>query len=452
MKKIISVVVILVFVLFVGFYRVKKSSDENIRVYYTNDLHSHFTKNMENYLKNIDRKNAILIDTGDTVDNKTIDDSNWLSKRYLLGNAVSDLAKEKKVTDGEVMEKFDRQKNPIPPVINKIFEYGYDVEVVGNHELVYGYEDLKDIKKAFEGQRTKLLSNNIYYKEGFEGHTNEERVFSPYMIKSFDTEKGRIKVAIISGTTNFVNEVKTNEKDDRKDYKTFLQSMDIYKDKMYMTDLVDETKKTVDMVRKKEKPDIVILAVHSGLKSKNPKHTGNRAQELAKIAGVDMIIGGHNHSVEERVELKNRGKTVIYTEAGSNGHCIGEANISLKKEKDGWKIKNIDTKINRFGINKNDPEEDYEIEDEESMDKYYEINNLKKIDKNEFERIKKKNPNVFISFVVPVKDGFDYRKYNGVRLTNEYESDGMKIIYLESTDFDSFNEIQKKYSFILDYR
>lgn len=51
------------------------SSTEEVKIYNTTDLHSHFTKQMKNEIKKIDRKNSILIDAGDTVDIQTVDDS-----------------------------------------------------------------------------------------------------------------------------------------------------------------------------------------------------------------------------------------------------------------------------------------------------------------------------------------------------------------------------------------
>lgn len=420
---------------------------EEISIYYTTDLHSHFTKNLDNYLKKIDRTNSILIDTGDIMDGQTDDDDTWLMNAKELGSIeVSDKPDGEPKFFGNVMEKFDRSKDPVPPIIKKLFEHNYDVEVVGNHELTYGIESFGMYVDSFKGKNTAILSNNIFYEDGYNGHKKGDRVVDPYMIKSFDTKEGKIKVAIVGATTNFINEEKSDAKSDREDTKNLLQNNPGYKGKMYMTDLVDETEKVVKEVREKEKPDVVILAVHSGLKPKKPKHFGNRVQELAKtIEGVDMIIGGHNHSIEDHVILPGvGGKDVVYTEAGAHSNGIGNAKITLVKDGDKWKVKSIDSKIDRFKKDKSDPEEDVELS---SIEEYRKVNGYKLFDKESYNELKKNNPDVYISFVITPKDGEKFDGRPGVKVYNNLEYDGSNLYYLETRDFDTFVDLSKKYQF-----
>lgn len=285
---------------------------EDINIYYTSDLHSHYTNNLRKYISKIDRKNSLLVDAGDFIDIQTEDDSAW-------ANGYKDIGVVEEIR-GIVIEKFAKPSEGTPPIVKKMFEDKYDLAVVGNHEFYSSSKEFKELIDIFNSNGTPLLSANTYYDKKMIGGNENKRISEPYVIKKYNTEDGEIKVGIIGATTNTINEEESFEgKDLKAKDDVLLQSSPEYKDKFFMTDLVDETVNVAKELKEKENPDMILLIAHSGEKPKKPKHSGNRIQELAqKVPGVDMIIAGHTHVFIDKHEYDGPdGRKVVVSQPGN---------------------------------------------------------------------------------------------------------------------------------------
>lgn len=408
---------------------------EKVEVYYTTDLHSHFTKALEEELSKRDRDNTLLVDAGDIVDIQTQDDTEWMT-----GEKTHGLMKD---FNGRIIEKIAAPLEGLAPVGQKMKEYGYDMAAIGNHEFYGGYEEFKKLIKSFNEANIPLMSANTFYTKEEAKSNEDKRVSDPYMIKNIKSSEGDVKVGIIPLTTTTVNDEKPFKNGQIKfDKKIMLQYNPDYNGKMYMTDMVDEAKKVSKLLKEKENPDVVMMVVHSGEQPKIPRHTGNRVKELAEqVPNIDVIIGGHTHTVVELNKYKGvDGKTVYYTQSGNHSKQLGKAEIYLKKDGDKWKVANVETDIKKLKVDKNDPEDAAN----EIAFKYF--------SKAEYEKLQKINPNVYIDYTLvfpnkkvdlPIKTD-KYEIYHRYDIKDKDYS--QTIYYLKSKNYDDAYNTIKKYN------
>ncbi|MDD2814687.1 MAG: thiosulfohydrolase SoxB [Thiotrichaceae bacterium] len=87
-----------------------------------------------------------------------------------------------------------------------------------------------------------------------------------------------------------------------------------------------ELQKLVNLLREKEKPDVVVLLSHNGMDVD--------LKLASKVIGIDAILGGHTHDpVPTPVEIRNPTGVTLVCNAGSNGKFIGVLDFELKDGK-----------------------------------------------------------------------------------------------------------------------
>jgi 5'-nucleotidase len=194
-----------------------------------------------------------------------------------------------------------------------------DAVAVGNHDLESGNGLARLIKKFKLGK--KFLSLNINYLK----RTPLETEISKSIVLQNNGEKiGVIGISPIDfKNTTFIN--------DRTDF--------IKIDNFDTT--ITKVRKEVENLEKKNIDKIFLLA-HTGNLSK----TGtDYYKELAKIGGVDVIIGGHDHVETDRWETSERGEPVKIAATGkSSQHRFGKnldyyGELHLEFDKNGVLIK-----------------------------------------------------------------------------------------------------------------
>jgi len=78
----------------------------------------------------------------------------------------------------------------------------------------------------------------------------------------------------------------------------------------------------VAQVRRKEKPDAVILLSHNGMDVD--------LKLASRVAGIDVILGGHTHDgMPGAIPVQNSGGKTLVTNAGSNGKFVGVMDLEL---------------------------------------------------------------------------------------------------------------------------
>lgn len=305
-----------------------KTTDVNILA--TTDSHGVLPNELSEYVSNVKKKdkNITLVDAGD-FDGSEFGVSGDMQK---FGEQIYEDYQNNNIKNREV------------PLAKEMKNIGYDTVTLGNHEFLGNKQLLDNMISSFEKQGISVLSANTYKKNG-------ESYTKPYVIKKIETPEGNVNVGILGLTIKEVGESQTRVGDKLvKTDSLELKDQEGFKGELYMTDLVEDAKKWVRVMKEKDKADVIVAVAHTGEKPKKPRHPGNRIQDLAtQVDGIDAIVAGHNHDQIKQHDYKNKsGKNVIVTEPGKHGECISKINLKLEKNKDGWEIIDKSSDIVQF--------------------------------------------------------------------------------------------------------
>jgi 2',3'-cyclic-nucleotide 2'-phosphodiesterase/3'-nucleotidase len=204
--------------------------------------------------------NNILIDCGDTIQGTPLES---LYQHY--------------IGTGHLPLKLTFAGPPLDhdPMMLAMNNIGYDAMVVGNHEFNFG---LKNLSQARTQARFPWISANIRVER-----RATQRPFAAYFVKMI----AGVKVAVIGVTTPLVPEWESQEH-----YSGYRFDPGVEAVRAALTELKDRVR-----------PDIVIVAAHSGL-DRDPQ-TGavhpddlreNFAYQIAtEVKGIDAVVFGHTH-------------------------------------------------------------------------------------------------------------------------------------------------------------
>jgi 5'-nucleotidase len=95
------------------------------------------------------------------------------------------------------------------------------------------------------------------------------------------------------------------------------------------TDPIMAARAAVATLRNTEKVDVVIALSHGGVR-RNPDGTvteGADVQLAAEVPGIDVVVGGHSHTVLDSPIMVNGRKPVV--QAGHNGRYLGELTVTI---------------------------------------------------------------------------------------------------------------------------
>ncbi|HNY62822.1 MAG TPA: metallophosphatase [Bacteroidales bacterium] len=175
---------------------------------------------------------------------------------------------------------------------------GYDVVTLGNHEFDNGSAELaKQLKKA----SFKVVCANYKFK-----NRKLRKIVKPYTV----IRVNNVKIGIFGLTASLSG----------------LVSPSILKEVTFL-DPITSGKKMVELLKKKEKCDLIICLSHLGYTPVGDNLISDPM--LAEtVDGIDLIIGGHTHTYLEEPEVING--TRIY-QTGSKGIHIGKINIVINK-------------------------------------------------------------------------------------------------------------------------
>lgn len=175
------------------------------------------------------------------------------------------------------------------PVIETMNRMGFDAMTVGNHEFDWGMEAFEDLTKA---AAFPFLSANIVDERG----TLLPGV-KPYIL----LRKKGLKIAVIGITTPEMH------------YATKPGNL-----KGFRVSAVEKVLPAVIEKVRKEGAGPVIVLSHLGL---------DEDREMAsKVAGIDLIVGGHSHAEVKAAVVA--GRTII-VQAGYYGQYLGVMKISV---------------------------------------------------------------------------------------------------------------------------
>lgn len=189
------------------------------------------------------------------------------------------------------------------PLMNMM---GYDVRILGNHEFDNG---LKELAEHYKDVKAARISANYDFTD-----TPLKGMFDPYVIKKV----GGKKVGFIGINVD----------------PTSLISQENYEG-LRFKDIISTANKTAAYLKSDKKCDLVVVVSHIGVVKENDKTTDYDLARASK--DIDIIIGGHSHTV---IEPGNKGKfpsivenaegrPVLIAQTGKYGKKLGYIKIDL---------------------------------------------------------------------------------------------------------------------------
>lgn len=113
------------------------------------------------------------------------------------------------------------------------------------------------------------------------------------------------------------------------------------------SDAIETAKEMVKLLRETEKVDVVIALSHGGLqKGKDERYSEGDDIDLAKVLGIDVVIGGHSHTELQEAIVVNGRTPVVQT--GKESQNLGELVISLDGDDlavDSYRLHPIDDSV-----------------------------------------------------------------------------------------------------------
>lgn len=208
------------------------------------------------------------------------------------------------------------------PQLRIMGKMDYDVTTFGNHEFDLRTEGLANSLKVAKNSGDNLpqiVSSNISFPLDDNGNLTPSL---KYLKKSMDIygvkdyciiKRNGVKIGIF-GLTG-------------KDAASNAPMSEVV-----FLDAVENAKRVVDILKNKEKAELIVCLSHSGTSSKKSQ---SEDEILAKkVPEIDVIISGHSHTKHEKPIIV--GNTIIGS-CGENGENLGIIKIS-NKPTTGWNL------------------------------------------------------------------------------------------------------------------
>lgn len=178
----------------------------------------------------------------------------------------------------------------------------YDAGTLGNHEFDNGTDTLAVVlSKA----RFPILSSN---------YDVSKTPLSPYVIPYLILQKAGLKIGIMALNVNPESLI--------------IQSN--YRGVVYKNP-VKEAKKMSAYLKKKQKCDLVICLSHLGGDSTAVDVNDFTVAHATKH--IDIIIGGHSHSMLQNTKTINAaGRAIVVAQVGKSGLYLGRIDLELEKK------------------------------------------------------------------------------------------------------------------------
>lgn len=204
----------------------------------------------------------------------------------------------------------------------KIASYmGYDVVVAGNHDIETGHPVYDRVNRQLKRYGIPFLAGNaIDVSSG-----------KPYFQSYSVIHKAGLKVLVL-GYTN-------------ANIKAWLQE-ELWKG-MDFKSLLPLVQDDVNALTAKIKPQVVVVAVHSGTGEGDGSILESQALDLLEsLEGVDVVVGAHDH---RQLSLVKEGKALV--NAGTKAKYLGNCIVDVEMENGTVKNKQV-----RSYVEKIDPE------------------------------------------------------------------------------------------------
>lgn len=189
-------------------------------------------------------------------------------------------------------------------IFSKVANYlKYDAVVVGNHDIEAGHPVYDKIVK--ELNPPYLAANATDVKTG-------KPYFEPYTI----IVRQGIKIAVIGMTNPNISKWLSQE----------------LWNGMRFEEIIPLLENLVVDIQRKEKPQLIIAALHAGLGDENIYQMEDPARYVAKnVRGIDIVMAAHDHKTVAEF-VKNGKDSVLVIEGGSRASSLSFVKVNLKVE------------------------------------------------------------------------------------------------------------------------
>ena len=178
----------------------------------------------------------------------------------------------------------------------------YDAGTLGNHEFDNGIDTLASVLK---NTQFPMISSNYQLDK-----TPLFSLIKPYVV----IVKDGLRIGIMALDVNPVSLIF------EKNYRGI-----VYEDP------IEKANNVSDLLKKREHCDVIICLSHLGADS--TKHEVNDFEIARKTRYIDVIIGGHSHSMITNTSVKNAaGRNIIIAQVGKSGLYLGRVDLELEKK------------------------------------------------------------------------------------------------------------------------
>lgn len=201
-------------------------------------------------------------------------------------------------------------------------EIGYDVITLGNHEFDLFPRGLAAVINAAhrKGKMPEIVFTGVLFSEESSKDDALEMVFSGGLVKPYTVhEAGGLRI----GLFGLMGRIAAEDAP--------------FASPVRFRDPVETAREMVQILREKEKVDVVVCLSHSGL------YIGETSEDedlARKVSGIDVIISGHSHTyLDEPLVVEN----TLIVQAGEYGKAVGVMDLSW----DGKKLHKRDYRLVR---------------------------------------------------------------------------------------------------------
>lgn len=210
------------------------------------------------------------------------------------------------LVQGTPLVYFDNRRYATGPhlTVDVYNRLGYNAMCIGNHDIEAGH----DVYDRFaELVRFPILCCNITRTDTGESY------YKPYETFVYDG----VKIAVIGLVTPAVPEWLAEP---------------LYAG-MRFEEPIDAVRKTLQTVREKEQPDLVVLLTHSGLENKNPDILENASRAIAeKVSGINIILMGHDHEPNLLWLTNPQGDSVLLINPADRLQRVSDVKVTFRKQ------------------------------------------------------------------------------------------------------------------------
>ena len=180
-------------------------------------------------------------------------------------------------------------------------EMGYDAATIGNHEFDFG---LDNMARIFKMAKFPIVCSNYDFAD-----TELKDIVKPYII----LKRQGVKIGVFA----LCPEMKG------------LVSQANYGPLQYQ-DPVKVAQDMVDVLRNREKCDLVICISHLGWEVSDYSDE----QVIENTTGIDLVLGGHTHTYMEKLEYVNdkSGRPVAVDQNGKSAVFVGRLVLDVEKK------------------------------------------------------------------------------------------------------------------------